>query len=143
MSGTAPIVAETETPEAANIRNLIITNVDKLETVKHDYKEAREMLTNAYENNKEYRDAKEKNGETKNTLAAVKTRIENDSPGVMEKIDDLKEEKKELTDAISDWTAEYVRLTGKHEIKHPDGRVLRVKRKYKISIGQMSIFDKK
>jgi len=129
-----------ETTEAVNIKNLIITHLDDIERKKEELKEAREMLTDVYGNDTEHRDAKKGEGDNRKKRLAIEEGLKNDNPGVADKVDELREELKELKDALSDYLGEFVRITGKVEISKPDGTQYKIVKRFKaISPGQQKL----
>lgn len=137
---TPGIVMEIDHPNVAPIKASILARLDEIDELKEKIKTAREMLTNAYENDVKFRDAKKSEDKFKREKTAIQDRIKNENPTATDKIEELKESLKESTDALSDYLAEFVRLTGKMELRRNDGREVKIVRKFKVSPGQEKLF---
>ena len=129
-------VVETLSPQAAEMKKIIIDRIDAIDRTKVDLKNAREMLTAAFVNTEEYRTAKSAEGTEKRKREAIENKVMLANPKLADKVDELKEELKEGKDALSDYLAEFVRISGKTELDHPDGRRLSIVKRFKISPGQ-------
>lgn len=133
-------VAESITPEAQQVKSIVLDRLELIDRKKEEVRHAREMLTNVYENNEDYRKQKEEAGKHKRKLEGIKTELQNQSPSTVEKLDELKEELKDLQDGLNDYLGEFVRLTGKMELTKHDGTEVKIVRKYKtISPGQQRL----
>lgn len=137
---TPGIVIEAPHPDATAIKAMILERLDEIDATKEKLKEAREMLTNAYENDQKFRDAKKSEDKFKREKTAIQDRIKNENPTATDKIEELKESLKEANDALSDYLAEFVRMTGKMELRRNDGREVKIVRKFKVSPGQEKLF---
>lgn len=133
-------VVMAESPEATSVKSLILGHLEKIDKAKADLKNAREMMTNALENDSGYRAARECEKKERAARQVIEEKIKNDNPTPADKIVDLRDELKELQTALSEYLAEYVRLSGKMQIDRPDGTELRIVRKFKISPGQQKLF---
>ncbi len=133
------IVNETQTPEAQAIKNMVIASLEAITKKKDELKAAREMLTDSFDNDENYRTAKREQEKFQTSRRQAEEKIKNHSPQLVEKVDELRDELKELNDALSDYLAEFVRMTGKMEVDKPDGRTYRIVRKFKVSPGQQKL----
>ena len=135
------IVAEAPTQEVQAVKNLILNHLDEIDKVKEQIKSAREMVTSALENDESFRNAKEAEGEKKRERQEIEAKIKDANPTPVAKLDELKEQLKDLQTALGDYLAEFVRRTGKMEITKHDGTELKIVRRYKtVSPGQQKLF---
>lgn len=134
------IVNETITPEAQQIKTIILERLEQIDRKKEEVRAAREMLTSAFENSDDYRKTKEEAGKQTKKLSAIKERIKNENPTPTEKLEELKDELKDLNDGLGEYLGEFVRMTGKMELTKHDGTEVKIVRRYKtISPGQQRL----
>lgn len=134
------VVAVSISPQASEIKNMVLNSLEQIDRISADLRKSREMLESAYMNDQKYRECKALNKDQQKKLSVEKDRIKKMSPTIVDKVADLSKELKEIKDAMSEYLSEYVRLTGSNEIEKNDGKVLRIVRKFKIvSPGQQKL----
>jgi len=137
---TPGIVIEAPNPNIAAIKSTILTTLDAIDERKEQLKKAKEMITDSLEGIDQYNKIKDVQKDNAKKLSQIKYEVENKNPKIVEKIEDLKDELKELHDGLSDYLAEFVRMTGKMELRRNDGREVKIVRKFKVSPGQQTMF---
>lgn len=111
------VVNEAPTQVVIEIKRVIIDHMDKLKQNKKDLKNAKELIQNSVQNSEKYREAVKEEEKHKREKKAEILRVQADNPELMNKIDDLAKEGKELKSALSDYLNEYVRLSGDTDIE--------------------------
>lgn len=111
-----------------DIQDAINTRLKKLETLKEDMRPHKEMLDSIFANDDDYN---EKNEIAKNASKAkseAKKRIlrQPQAAELNAKIDDIKNEGKELQEALSYYLREYQRMTGANEFESEDGELRQI-----------------
>ena len=137
---TPGIVVEAPNPNIAAIKSMILTTLDAIDDKKEQLKNAKEIITDSLEKVDQYNKIKDAQKDNTKKLSQIKYSVENENPKIVEKIQDLKDELKELNDGLSDYLSEFVRMTGKMELRRNDGREVKIVRKFKVSPGQQKLF---
>lgn len=111
------IVNEAPTQIVVEMKRMIADHMDRLRQNKKDLKNAKELIQNSVLNSEKYREAVKLEERHKREKKAEMLRVQSENPELMNKIDDLAKEGKELKTALSDYLNEYVRLSGDTEIE--------------------------
>lgn len=126
MTSMQPVSADS-TPEQQtlfNLSELAITNKGEIEQLTKDIKNANEMLQAALENDTQWREADDESAEARDIKKQAKSRLMQSQTNreLVQKIKDLRREKKEKQQAVSDYALEYHRLSkGETNIEREDG----------------------
>ena len=135
-----PVVVISETPEAQQIKTVILERLDSIDKIKEQLKVAKEMLHDAFGNDSQWQDADKSEKGGRKTRKILEEKIKNDNPTASDKVVEFRDQLKEITDVLSDYLSEYVRLSGNTEIERQDGKTYKIIRKFKISPGQQKMF---
>lgn len=119
---------ENQSQNIINIESLINTANSRLNDLTYESKEYKAMLDEILESDSEFKEVdKEAKKQTKlRTLARQKAL---NTPGAKTNIDKLKETQAQLREvkiALSDYLAQYVKISGTNQIEGPDGVVRRI-----------------
>ncbi len=96
--------------------------------LKEDVRAQKEMFDDAFDNDVKYKETADKVKEVTKVKNAVKQAMMKD-PAIVttsEKIKELKDEMKNLQDALSNYVQEYQRVSGASQIEGEDGEVLEI-----------------
>jgi dihydroxyacetone kinase-like predicted kinase len=133
------VVVSVDHPNVSVIKTAILDRISMIAKKKEEIKANREMLTDVLENNKKYREAKEVESGNHKERMVIEEKIKLANPEIINKTKELREELNDLTEALNDYIAEFVRMTGKMEIRKNDGTEIKFLRKYKICPGQQKL----
>lgn len=119
---------ENQSQNIINIESLINTANSRLNDLTYESKEYKAMLDEILESDSEFKEVdKEAKKQTKlRTLARQKAL---NTPGAKTNIDKLKETQAQLREvkiALSDYLAQYVKISGSNQIEGPDGVVRQI-----------------
>lgn len=111
-----------------NLEAAIKEKIEKIEDLKNEMQPVREMLASYLENDPVYRehdkaakDASKQKSATKKQLLSVPA-----GASIVEKLDTMKEEMRELQDGLSDNLREFQTTTGSSEIEGADGELRQI-----------------
>ena len=115
-----------DTNQALNIlsvETLINSTTSRFEVLDKEYKEQKSMLDAILENDTEYQEiSQEAKKQAKlKTIAKQKVMQKTEAAHIAEKIRDYQVQIKELKNALSDYLAQYVTVSGNNQIEGPDG----------------------
>ncbi|HRN70234.1 MAG TPA: hypothetical protein PLS49_03530 [Candidatus Woesebacteria bacterium] len=116
------------------LESLIQRYMDDVEKLKSQIKSEKEMYNASFENDAEYAQADADAKELKKKVAAAKQRI-TQQPAVKDaeaKMSELKDEIKDVQDAISGLAEQYQQVAGTNQIVQDDGQVLEIVRNFKV-----------
>lgn len=116
------------------LESLIQRYMDDVEKLKNEIKTQKEMYNASFENDAEYAQADADAKELKKKVAAAKQRI-TQQPAVKDaesRMSELKDEMKDVQDAISGLAEQYQQVAGTNQIVQDDGQVLEIVRNFKV-----------
>ena len=110
------------------IQDAINSRLKKLETLKEDMKPHKEMLGSIFANDEDYTDKNEIAKKASKNKSEAKHRIlrQPQAAELNQKIEDIKNEGKELQESLSYYLREYQRLTGANEFESEDGELRQI-----------------
>jgi hypothetical protein len=108
-----------------NLQSLIKNHISNIDRLKIEVKKKKEMLDDVFLNNQTYKLHDQKVKEANKLKLQTKAEILKNSSvaDLNSKIKDMKTDLKELESALSEYLAEYARLSGVNEIEGEDGEV--------------------
>ena len=111
-----------------SVESLIKTLISRIARVKEELKPVKEMLSDLLNNNEKYQLADKEAKEASKKKSTAKMEILSTPQGKMAsgKVDELKSELKEAQEALSNYLAEYQKLTGSSEIEGEDGELRKI-----------------
>jgi len=127
-------VVETPAMEIANLSSLINRYLVDIEKIKEQSKTQRDMFNSAFENDKAYQEQSQQVKELTKKRNAVKQVLVK-QPAVMtivEKQKELKEELKDLQDALSRYLERYQQVAKTNIIESEDGEIREIVPVYKL-----------
>lgn len=116
------------------LESLIQRYMDDVEKLKNEIKTQKEMYNASFENDAEYAQADADAKELKKKVSAAKQRI-TQQPAVKDaesRMSELKDEMKDVQDAISGLAEQYQQVAGTNQIVQDDGQVLEIVRNFKV-----------
>lgn len=116
------------------LESLIQRYMDDVEKLKSQIRSEKEMYNASFENDAAYSQAEEASKETKKKVAEIKQRI-TQQPAVKDaeaRMSELKDEMKDVQDAISGLAEQYQQVAGTNQIVQDDGQVLEIVRNFKV-----------
>jgi len=111
-----------------NTESLINSASSRLNDLSYEVKEYKAMLDEILENDSEYQEI-DKEAKKQGKLRAVSRQKALNTPAAKTNIDKLKETQTQLREvktALSDYLAQYVKISGSNQIEGPDGVVRRI-----------------
>lgn len=126
-SGTDQEVNE-DVVSLLDIQEAINTRLEKLKNLQEDLKPHKEMLDSIFENDQDYTDKNEIAKKASKNKSEAKQRIlrQPQAADLNQKIEDIKNEAKELQEGLSYYLREYQRLTGANEFESADGELRQI-----------------
>lgn len=133
-----------ETPETSNdesgeevsesvmslldIQDAINTRLKKLESLKEDLKPHKEMLDSIFANDEDFGEKNEIAKKASKDKSEAKKRIlrQPQAAELNQKIEDIKNEGRELQESLSYYLREYQRMTGANEFESEDGELRQI-----------------
>jgi vacuolar-type H+-ATPase subunit I/STV1 len=131
---------ESERPEMSaglsrlELESLIQRYMDDVEKLKSQIKSQKEMYNASFEGDAEYAQADEAAKDAKKKASAAKQRI-TQQPAVKDaemRMSELKDEMKDVQEAISGLAEQYQTVAGTNQIVQDDGQVLEIVRNFKV-----------
>lgn len=123
----------TDTPEPTDndgvllvrIEEMIKTHISQIDKLQEDVTKFKEIVDDIFANDQVYQEHDKVAKEAAKIRAATKAQImkRSDVADVAQKMKDLKSEKVELEEGLSDYLREYQRLSGSNEIEGEDGQM--------------------
>ncbi len=116
------------------LESLIQRYMDDVEKLKSQIKSQKEMYNASFEGDAEYAQADEAAKDAKKKAAAAKQRI-TQQPAVKDaemRMSELKDEMKDVQEAISGLAEQYQTVAGTNQIVQDDGQVLEIVRNFKV-----------
>jgi predicted RNase H-like nuclease (RuvC/YqgF family) len=116
------------------LESLIQRYMEDVEKLKNQIKTQKEMYNASFENDAEFSKETEVANEAKKKVSAVKQRI-TQLPAVKEaenRMLELKDEMKDVNEAISGLAEQYQNVAGTNQIVRDDGQVLEIVRNFKV-----------
>lgn len=106
-----------------SVESAIKTRNQKLSEIKKKMRDLNEMLKSYLENDDEYREAAKLAKDATAKKKAIKQRLMSDpaAKDLPTRIDEVREEKKELQESLSYYLTEYARLSGTNEFEDENG----------------------
>ena len=127
-SSTIPTEANAEVTSLFTIENLIKTHVNHIETVKLELHKHAEMMNDVLNNDEGYKKVAEEIKELNKKKTEAKQNVLK-SPAnatLNQKIKDMKQELKELNNALSNYLQQYQKLADTDQIESEDGEVRQI-----------------
>lgn len=123
--------------------NLVRVKLEKIEELKANKKEYREMINNLLENDEEYSERNEKKKDLQREVKEAKNRIlgSQEAADIIAKMDDTTADIKDLEESISNHLMVYHQKTGRTTFDDIDGNERTVVYKYKVKPAQLSLFE--
>ncbi len=124
----------TQAMSRLDLEAMIIRYLDEYEKTKSQYRTQKDMYDSAFENDAEYMQKSKEADELKKGVAAIKQRIVKD-PSVIEssnRMKGLKDDMKDIQDAISRYAEQYVTVAQTTELMREDGEVLQIIKNFKL-----------
>lgn len=110
------------------IQDAINSRLKKLENLKEDIKPHKEMLDSIFANDEDYTEKNEIAKKASKNKSEAKHRIlrQPQAAELSQKIEDIKLEAKDVTEALSYYLREYQRMTGANEFESEDGELRQI-----------------
>ena len=127
-SSTIPVEANAKVTSLFTIENLIKTHVNHIETVKLELHKHAEMMNDVLNNDEGYKKVAEEIKELNKKKTEAKQNVLK-SPAnatLNQKIKDMKQELKELNNALSNYLQQYQKLADTDQIESEDGEVRQI-----------------
>jgi hypothetical protein len=121
-----------EVPEAVmsllDIQDAINTRLKRISNLKEDMKPHKEMLDSIFANDEDYIEKNEVAKKASKDKSEAKKRVlrQPQAAELNQKIDELKDEGKELQEGLSYYLREYQRMTGANEFESEDGELRQI-----------------
>jgi hypothetical protein len=111
-----------------DIQNAINTRLKKLENFKEDMKPHKEMLDSIFANDDDYTEKSELAKKASKNKGEAKRRIlrQPQAAELNQKIEDIRNETKDVQEGLSYYLREYQRLTGANEFESEDGELRQI-----------------
>jgi hypothetical protein len=119
---------ENQVQNLLNIESMINNANSKLNDLSYEVKEQQAILDEILESDKEFQEINKEAQKQAKLKAAARQKALN-TPGAKTTIDKLKETRSQLKEvkiALSDYLAQYVKLSGTNQIEGPDGVVRQI-----------------
>lgn len=128
--------------ELTTIESAISQRVQKLSELKTELKLQNEMLNSYLENDETYREVSEIAKKASQKKSAVKRELlsKSEAGDLPNKVRELRDEVKEVNDALSYYLREYQRITGTSEIEGEDGEMRQIV--YTARLVKRNVFKK-
>ncbi len=125
---SAPATDNSEAVILLNIEGLIKSNISKLDKLSEELKKQNEMVQSVLDNDPIYKEHSEKAKEAARIKGNTKKEIlkRPEVSHVVQKVNELKSEIKEIRESQSSYLSEYQRLSGSNEIETDDGSVRQI-----------------
>ncbi len=125
---SAPATDNSEAVILLNIEGLIKSNISKLDKLSEELKKQNEMVQGVLDNDPIYKEHSEKAKEAARIKGNTKKEIlkRPEVSHVVQKVNELKSEIKEIRESQSSYLSEYQRLSGSNEIETDDGSVRQI-----------------
>lgn len=123
------IIMESIDPSAVEIsmENLIKNSFQRIEQLKKEIKDQRDLVTNSYESNAGYHDSDELAKSARKKATEIKKNILSANIANTDKLKDLRTELKELKDSLSSYLVEYQKTTQVTQMELFDGEIYEIK----------------
>lgn len=110
------------------IQDAINSRLKKLETLKDDIKPHKEMLDSIFANDDDYNEKNEIAKKASQNKSEAKKRIlrQPQAAELNQKIEDIKNEAREVQEGLSYYLREYQRMTGANEFESEDGELRQI-----------------
>lgn len=111
-----------------DIQDAINTRLKKLENLKEDLKPHKEMLDSIFQNDEDFQEKNEIAKKASKNKSEAKKRVlrQPQAAELNQKIEDIKNEGKEIQEALSYYLREYQRMTGANEFESADGELRQI-----------------
>lgn len=112
----------------ASIESLIKNSRARLLQLEEESKKLKEMFTSVLENDQEYVQSDKEAKKYSKLRSAAKSRLQK-QPGAKETVDKITDNQfqiKELKNALSDYLAQFVSLSGLRQIETEDGKLMNI-----------------
>lgn len=128
VAETASVGPQGELVSLLTIEGQVKDRIARLEQLKEELTPPKEMLASYLENDEKYREATKLAKEASQQKSAVKKQLLSTPQGknLEEKVINVKEEMKEVQEALSYYLREYQRLTGSNEFEGSDGELRQI-----------------
>lgn len=116
------------------LESLILRYMDDVEKLKSQIKSEKEMYNASFENDAAYSEATDVAKTAKQKVSEIKQRI-TQQPAVKDaemRMSELKDEVKDVQEAISGLAEQYQQVAGTNQIVQDDGQVLEIVRNFKV-----------
>lgn len=115
-----------QSDEFFDLENLIKNYLSRIETLKQELKKQKDLFDNSFESDIVYKEHEEKAKEAAKLKAETKQQIlkQPTLASLGEKIDEIRNEIKDLQTTLSDYLLQYQKMTGFSEIENSDGETL-------------------
>jgi uncharacterized coiled-coil DUF342 family protein len=125
---TLPAGTNAEVTSLFTIENLIKTHVNHIETVKIELHKHAEMMTDVLNNDAGYKKVAEEIKELNKKKTEAKQNVLKSpaNASLNQKIKDMKQELKELNNALSNYLQQYQKLADTDQIESEDGEVRQI-----------------
>jgi predicted nuclease with TOPRIM domain len=121
-------IANSPVTTMLDLESLIKRYLKDIGELREDIKEQKQMFDDAFDNDVKFKESDDKAKEINRAKAAVKQIIKR-TPAVAElenKINGMKDEMKELQDALSGYVREYQRVSGATQIEGENGEIMEI-----------------
>lgn len=124
----SPQAENSEAVILLNMEGLIKSNISKLDKLSEELKKQNEMVQSVLDNDAIYKEHSEKSKEAAKIKGNTKKEIlkRPEVSHVVQKVNELKSEIKEIKESQSSYLSEYQRLSGSNEIETDDGSVRQI-----------------
>ncbi len=111
-----------------DIQDAINSRLEQLKNFQDDIKPHKEMLESIFENDEDYIDKNEIAKKASKNKSEAKARVlrQPQAADLNQKIEELKNEAKEIQEGLSYYLREYQRLTGANEFESADGELRQI-----------------
>lgn len=125
---TLPTGTNQEVTSLFTVENLIKSHISHIETVKTELSKQNEMMNDVLSNDSGYKEASEEGKEVNKKKAEAKQNVlkSPSNASLNQKIKDMRQELKELKNALSGYLQEYQKIADTDQIESEDGEVRQI-----------------
>ncbi len=111
--------------DSLNLESLIKSYLSRIESLKKEIRQQKQIIEDAFENDVVYREQQEKVKEANQLRLSTRQQLlgQPSLKGVREKLEEMREQLKEQEATLSDYLLQYQKMTGMSEIEGDDGEI--------------------
>ncbi len=111
-----------------NVESMISSFTDRLKKLKEEAKQQRSIFKSVFDNNDDYQLLEEQVKKINQQKKSLKSQLlsQSSATSAKEKLDETNQQIREANQALSDYLAQYVALSGTNQLESPDGKLMRI-----------------